>query len=404
MLKLGLVGKTNTGKTTFFNAATMLSAEVSTYPFTTKRPNVGAANVQTICACRELKVSDNPVNSTCVAGWRMIPVELIDLPGLIKGAWAGKGLGTQFLSIAGRADALLHIVDASGGIDKEGKITKPGSGNPILDVYDIEEEITSWFAALIRKNMRRVARSLSRPTATVEDAFTRHLGGIRVRPSHITTALSRADLDPEDIGAWSEREIRRFAREIRRASKPTVIIANKMDIAPGEKNMEKLTREFKDSIVIPCCAEAELALKRAEQKGLVEYTPGQETFKVLKENELTKEQRWALNYVQERVLSKWMQTGVQFALNMCVFKMMGMNAVYPVEDEVRLSDKKGNILPDVFLVDSTATVKDLAREIHSDLARTIIHAVDVRTGIRLPTDYVLRDRDIVKLVAAARRK
>jgi ribosome-binding ATPase YchF (GTP1/OBG family) len=404
VLRLGLVGKTNTGKTTFFNAATMLSAEVSSYPFTTKKPNIGIANVQTICACKELNVKDNPVNSKCVSGWRTIPIELIDLPGLIKGASKGRGLGTQFLGVIGRADAILHIVDASGGIDEEGRITKPGSGNPILDVYDIEEEIDTWFTSMIAKNLKKIVNSLSKSTATIEDVFARHLGGVKVKLRHIRSALENADLDSAEPSSWNEREIKRFAREVRKASKPSVIIANKMDIAQADRNLERLTTEFRDSIVIPCCAEAELALKRAEQKGVVEYTPGQETFELLKEDEITKEQKWALNYVQERVLSRWTQTGVQFALNMCVFKVMGMNTVYPIEDEMRLSDKKGNVLPDVFLVEPTSTVRDLAREIHTDLAKNIIHAIDIRTKIRLPADYVLQDRDIVKLITASRRR
>lgn len=95
---------------------------------------------------------------------------------------------------------------------------------------------------------------------------------------------------------------------------------------------------------------------------------------------------------------------MQFALNMCVFKLLGMNSVYPVEDEGTLSDKKGNVLPDVFLVPSTATARDLAEQIHSDLAKAMLYALDARTGVRLPSDYVLRDRDIVKIVSATRRK
>ncbi|HEX9240785.1 MAG TPA: GTPase, partial [Candidatus Bathyarchaeia archaeon] len=117
MIRIGIIGKTNTGKTTFFNAATSSTAEVSTYPFTTKKPNIGTGQVQTLCVCRELGLKDKPRNSTCVDGWRFIPVEVLDLPGLIKGAWKGKGLGTQFLNVVAQADALLHVVDASGSID-----------------------------------------------------------------------------------------------------------------------------------------------------------------------------------------------------------------------------------------------------------------------------------------------
>src|SRR6266576_1755399 len=124
MIRIGIIGKTNTGKTTFFNAATSSTEEVSTYPFTTKKPNTATGQVQTLCVCRELDVTDKPRNSTCIDGWRFIPIEVIDLPGLIKGAFEGKGLGTQFLNVVSQADALLHVVDASGGVDAEGKITQ----------------------------------------------------------------------------------------------------------------------------------------------------------------------------------------------------------------------------------------------------------------------------------------
>ena len=137
MIRIGIIGKTNTGKTTFFNAATSSIAEISTYPFTTKRPNKASGQVQTLCVCRELDLSDKPKNSKCVDGWRSVPIEIIDLPGLVKGAWTGRGLGIQFLNVVSQADALLHIVDASGSIDPEGRITHAGMGNPILDVYDI---------------------------------------------------------------------------------------------------------------------------------------------------------------------------------------------------------------------------------------------------------------------------
>jgi len=95
---------------------------------------------------------------------------------------------------------------------------------------------------------------------------------------------------------------------------------------------------------------------------------------------------------------------VQFALNTTVFKLLGMNVVYPVEDEDKFSDRKGNVLPDAFLVPHNASVSDLAVEIHTDLAKSMIYALDARTKIRLPTDYVLRDRDVLKIVAATKGK
>jgi len=401
LLKIGIIGKTNTGKTTFFNAATLRSAEVSTYPFTTKKPNLGQAQVKTVCVCKELEVKDNPRNSTCIDGARFIPVELIDLPGLIKGSWEGKGLGTQFLSVASQADALIHIADASGSVDAEGKITRPGMGNPIADIYDIEEEVVRWFAKSIEKTLSKAMKP-SKKGSDLDRIIAQDLAGMKITTAHITSALEAAKLDSKDIARWKRGDIWAFAKSVREISKPTLIVANKMDLAPGEKNYERLIKEFGQAFVIPASSDAELALRRAEQAGYVEYVPGEEIFKVRQAEKLTLDQREALTYVEQRVFSRWIRTGVQFALNTTVFKLLGMNVVYPVEDEDKLSDRKGNVLPDAFLIPYNASVHNLAAEIHTDLAKSMIYAVDARTKIHLPIDYRLKDRDVVKIVAATK--
>ena len=401
MLKIGIIGKTNTGKTTFFNAATLQSAEVSTYPFTTKKPNLGQAQVKTVCVCKELEVKDSPRNSTCIDGARFIPVQLIDLPGLIKGSWEGKGLGTQFLSVASQADALIHIADASGSVDAEGKITKPGMGNPIADIYDIEEEVVRWFAKSIEKTLKK-AKKPSKKGSDLDRIMAQDLAGMKITTAHIASALEATKLDAEDLGRWKREDTWAFAKSVREISKPTLIVANKMDLAPGEKNYERLIKEFGQAFVIPASSDAELALRRAEQAGYVEYIPGEEVFKVKQAEKLTLGQREALTYVEQRVFSRWIRTGVQFALNTTVFKLLGMNVVYPVEDEDKLSDRKGNVLPDAFLIPYNASVHNLAAEIHTDLAKSMIYAVDARTKIHLPIDYRLKDRDVVKIVAATK--
>jgi len=403
MLKIGLIGKTNAGKTTFFNAATLLNAPVSTYPFTTKKPNVGQAYVKTICVCREMGVQDNPRNSSCIEGARFIPVQLIDLPGLIKGSWMGKGLGTQFLSVASQADALIHIADASGSVDADGKITKPGMGNPVADVYDIEEELVRWFAKIVEKTLKKL-KTHAKKGSSVDRLFTQDLAGLKITSEHVARALEKNALVNKDLGRWSREDVWGFAKSIRQISKPTIIIANKMDLGPAEKNYVNLVKEFGQAFVLPASSDAELALRRAEQKGYVEYIPGEEVFKVKNREKLTAEQREALTYVEQRVFSKWIRTGVQFALNTCVFKLLSMNVVYPVEDIEKLADRKGNVLPDVYLVPYNASVSDLAGQVHTDLAKTMLYAVDARTKIRLPTDYRLKDRDIVTIVAAAKGK
>ncbi len=348
-------------------------------------------------------MTDKPRNSTCVDGWRFIPVEIIDLPGLIKGAWAGKGLGTQFLNVVSQADALLHIVDASGSIDPEGKITHPGMGNPILDAYDIEEEMILWFKVAVDRALQRVKK---RPlkAGSFDKPLSKELVGIGVKIEHVTLALEEAGLAGKHPREWKDEHSRTFSQALRTISKPTLVVANKMDLAYSDKNFEKLRQEFKSQLVVPVCSEAELALKRAEEKGFIQYVPGEETFRVVDESRLSKDQAWALAYVQQKVMTKLMRTGVQFALNSCVFKLLGMNSVYPVEDAKNLSDKKGNILPDAYLVPQGYVAKDLAREIHSEVAKKMLYALDARSGLRLPHDYILRDRDVISIITAARKK
>jgi len=403
MIRIGLIGKTNTGKTTFFNAATLLTAEVSTYPFTTKKPNVGIAYVQTICVCREFKVKDNPQNSKCIDGWRYIPIELIDLPGLIKDAHLGRGLGDQFLNVAMQADALLHILDASGSIDAEGRICEPGIGNPIADYYEVEYELIEWFKKVLKSNVNRVEREYAKSSSMVE-ALHQIFSGMKVTKEMIYNSLEKTGLLEKKISNWSEEDYNRFSQELRTVAKPTLIVANKMDLGISEENYKKIVEEFGRHLVVPCSAEAELALRRAEQQGLIRYIPGTENFEVIDESKLNPRQKWALNYIQHTVMNRLLRTGVQLSLNIAVFKLLGMNVVYPVEDPEKLTDKKGNVLPDAFLMPQKASLLDLANEIHSDLAKGLICGIDVRTGIRLPRDYILRDRDVITLISATKRK
>jgi ribosome-binding ATPase YchF (GTP1/OBG family) len=402
-IRLGLIGKTNTGKTTFFNAATLASAEVSTYPFTTKQPNYGKSYAITLCVHKEFNVKDNPRNSLCKDGWRFIPIEIIDLPGLIKGAWQGKGLGNQFLAVATQSDALLHIVDASGSIDAAGRITEPGTGDPLADIADIEEELVMWYLKLIEGNRDKIVKGI-KAGESISSVVARILAGIGVKEHHVSTALKLSNLEGKDFENFSIDDTKRFAWVLRDVSKPTLIVANKIDIPTAAENFKRIREEYKDMLVVPASAEAELTLRRAESKGLIRYVPGDERFEVIKQDGLNERQKWALNFIRRDVLGEYMRTGVQHAINVAVFKLLKMNTVYPVADVSKLSDKDGNVLPDVYLLPAGSTVEDLARQIHSELAKGLLYAIDARDGLRLPADYELKDRDVISIVSASATK
>lgn len=401
-IKLGLIGKTNTGKTTFFNSATLSSEEISSYPFTTKSPVSGVANAITLCVHPEFKIQDNPNNSKCLDGWRYIPIELIDLPGLIKDAWKGKGLGNQFLSIAAQSDALLHVVDASGGIDSSGRITEVGTGDPISDFADIEEELTMWYQKILEGNRDKVSKLIKTGTNII-DAITDLYRGIGVNKSHVKKTLQTTGLEEKDFDDFDMIDSKKFALHLRKISKPTLIVANKIDVEGADKNFARLRERYNDSIVIPVSGDSEFSLRRAEQKGLIKYSPGSETFEIIKSDELNEKQNNALNFIKKGIMGEYMRTGVQFAINVAVFKLLKMNSIYPVADEKNLADKKGRVLPDLLLLKDGATINDLAKEIHTDLAKGLLYAKDLRYNLRLPTDYQLRDRDVVSLVSAAKK-
>ena len=403
MIKIGLIGKTNTGKTTFFNSATLDTAEISNYPFTTKQPNIGNANAITICVHKEFRVQDSPKNSRCIDGWRFIPVDLVDLPGLIKGAWEGKGLGNQFLSVAAQSDALLHIVDASGSIDASGKIAEPGTGDPVADIGDIEEELVMWYLKLLEGNHDKISRAVNSGVDTI-NAITDVFRGIGVREEHVKFALENNKLSGIRFDDFDPQRSKDFCWSLRDISKPTLIVANKVDLPSASENFRRIREQYKDMIVVPSSADAELTLRRAESRGLIYYIAGDERFEIKDQAGLNDKQKWALNFIRKDILGEYMRTGVQFAINVAVFKLLGMNAVYPVADATRLSDKYGNILPDVYLMKSGSTVEDLARDIHSELAKGLLYALDIRDGLRLPTNYQLKDRDVVSIISTKKKK
>lgn len=398
---LGVVGKPNTGKSTFFSAATLATVEIANYPFTTIKPNHGVAYVRTSCVHEEFKVKDNPKNSLCLDGIRMVPVELIDIAGIVPGAWEGRGLGNQFLDEIRRADALVHVIDASGGTDCEGKSCKPGEHDPLEDVQFLEREITMWMVTILKKDWPKIARQAEADKKGIALPLEERLTGLGIKRQSVTEAIRKANLNVDKPATWSDEDFYRFVDNLRRLSKPLLIIANKIDLPTAEANMERLKKL--DYVVIPCSAEAELSLRRAAEKQLIDYKPGDSTFKITQPEKLSAGQIRGLEAIREKVLQKNGSTGVQQALNMAYFKLLNMITVYPVEDLEHLSDHNGRVLPDVYLVPKGTTAHQFAYVIHTELGESFIYAVDARDKRRIGEDAVLKDRDVISIVSANKR-
>ena len=398
---LGVIGKPNTGKSTFFSAATLAIVEIANYPFTTIKPNRGVGYVRTPCVHEEFQVKDSPSNSLCLEGVRLIPVEMIDVAGLVPDAWQGRGLGNQFLDELRRADALIHVVDASGGTDCEGRLCKPGEHDPLEDVRFLEREITMWMASILKKDWPKLARTAEAESKDLYTMLEERLSGLAIKRSHIFDATKKAGLNADKPTTWSEEDFLRFVDTVRRISKPMLIVANKIDLPTAEANLERLKQL--DYIVIPCCSEAELALRRASEKQLIDYKPGDCNFKITQPEKLSQSQTKALEIIREKILLKNGSTGVQDAINTAYFKLLSMITVYPVEDLEHLADHNGRVLPDAYLVPYGTTAHQFAYLIHTELGESFIYALDARGRKRIGEDAILKDRDVISIVSAKKR-
>jgi ribosome-binding ATPase YchF (GTP1/OBG family) len=398
-LIIGLLGKANVGKSTFFNSATDLSVQIANFPFTTIDPNIGIAFVRVNCVCKEIGVFDTPINSRCINGVRFIPIKLIDVAGLVPGAHSGKGLGNKFLDDARQASVIIHVVDISGSTDEEGKPVSLGGGNPLYDVEFVENEFDLWIYSLIMKDWDKVVRESENLKQRIEHTISNRLSGLTISEQDIRNAMNTVRLvkKPSD---WDTNDILELCKQIRLSSKPIIIAANKADLPSSDQNISKLKNL--NRVFFTCVSEAELLLKRALQKNIIFYLPGDSDFEIKNPNILSSKQLDALNKVS-KVLKKFGSTGVQNILNYACFDVLNNIVVYPVEDEFKFTDKKGNVLPEARIVSKNITAKELANLVHKELGKGFLYAIDARSKQRIGAEHILKNNDIIKIVSTTSR-
>jgi len=389
---IGIVGKPNVGKSTFFKALTLAEVAIAPYPFTTLEKNEGVAFVKTTCPETELKLRCNPRHGFCINGERFVPVKLIDVAGLVPGAHLGKGRGNKFLDDLREADVLIHVLDASGTTDAEGKPTS--NFDPCFDVRFLQEEIEMWMYAIVSENWQGFVKKALAEKKRFGEEIARKLSGLKISQEAVELAMKKLKLD---VGIWTQQQLMEFVRELRKLSKPIIVAANKADMPRAAENIKKLREEFPNLLIIPCSAECELALREAARDKIIEYVAGNSEFNVLDDTKITEEQKKALLFIRG-YLQKNKNTGIQQCINIAVYDYLRYITVYPVENEQHFSDSKGNVLPDAFLLPQGSTALDLAYAIHTDIGKAFVAAIDARTKKRLAKDYILKDRDIIKII------
>ncbi len=393
---VGLFGKTNVGKSTFFAAATQVPVKIGNFPFTTIDPNNGIAYVTSDCPCKHFKIFHQ--HTSCRNGIRLIPIKLIDVAGLVPGASTGKGLGNKFLDDSRRAQILIHVVDISGSTDSHGHQQQIGSNNPLEDIEFIEAEFEIWFKQILTREWKNLINSKDKRIHLL-DAISSRFSGLSITKSDIYFTLNKLKLLTKDPHMWLNDDIELFLNELRKKTKPILIAANKADLCQDLAIINEITY---DHNILICSAVTELILMKAKAKGFINYNSGDHSFMILNKN-ISEPQIDALNNIK-MVLDRINSTGIQNILNTAVFNILHYIVVYPVEDENNLSDKSNNILPDAKLLAPNSTIKDLAYEIHADMIKGFLYAIDIKTKKRIGEDHKLKNGDVIKIVSSLHRK
>lgn len=401
MITIAIAGKPNSGKSTFFKAATLADVEIAAYPFTTVSPNIGVGYVRVRCPCAEEAVRQATGGVTCGKcsnGVRFIPVELIDVAGLVRGAHEGRGLGNEFLDELRRAEAIIHVVDASGGTDADGNLVDLGSHNPVEDLEFFKTELNLWVFGIIKRGWRKIERRAELEGLKIERLLTEQLAGVGVTEEHVRMAIMDARIkDTAKFKSWDDEDLEALAAALIARSKKMILAVNKADVAPPAniEGLKAASEQQYGEVAITCSAAAELALRTAAKNKLISYLPGDADFTITANP--TEQQQRGLERLRAYIRAQG-GTGVQEILNQMVFELLNYLVAYPVEDEHKFSDTRGRILPDAFLLKRGSTARDLAFAVHSEIGESCLFAIDARTKLRMSEKQALKGDDILKVV------
>lgn len=396
VMLIGIVGKPNCGKSTFFKASTLANVLIANYPFATIKPNHGCGFVRIDCVDKFFNTQCNPRVGYCIDHQRFVAIDLLDVAGLVPGAHEGLGMGNAFLDDLRQADVLIHVIDCAGSTNEKGEPVEPGSYNPSEDIKFLEIEIDEWYLGILKKGWDKFARQVNQEHKELYKEIAKQFSGLKATEEMIKGIIEKLKLEKDNAVKWTEDDLKNFTKELRKTTKPMIIAANKMDIPVADENLKRLQKEFPEYVIVPCSAESELALKEAAKKEMIKYIPGNNNFEII--GQLTEQQKNALEFIRKNILEKFGSTGAQAVLNKAVFDILKYIPIFP-GGVSKLTDQYGRVLPDCFLLPEKSTALDFAFKIHTDLGESFIRAIDVKTKRTVGKEHLLKYGDVVEIIS-----
>ncbi|WBW75333.1 Obg-like protein ATPase, OLA1-like protein [Schizosaccharomyces osmophilus] len=374
---IGFVGKPSSGKSTMLNALTDATAKTGNFPFTTIEPNRAIGYAQVDCACSRfgLEGQCRPIYGGCKKGKRAIPIQLLDVAGLIPGAHTGKGLGNKFLDDLRHANALVHVVDVSGTTDSEGKACR--GYDPSVDIEWLYNEMTAWIGTNLKEKWpntrRRHIASKANPVHTLQNQFS----GYGSNPATTARVLDSLHLNVP-LESWDEATLDRIVSRFVDIKFPTVIALNKIDHPDADANISKIARREDPKRLVLASAVSEVFLRRLAKQGFVKYEEGSEFVDTIDEfpdselKPLSESLRTKITDIQDMVLFRHGSTGVCNVLARAI-ELLELIPVYSVKNIHNFANNPNDgIFKDCVLVRQGTTAGQVAQIVLGGEAMSII--------------------------------
>ncbi|KAK6602616.1 hypothetical protein H4I95_06553 [Botrytis cinerea] len=381
---IGLVGKPSSGKSTTLNSLTDATSKVGNFPFTTIDPQRAIGYLQIDCACARYNLQSRckPNYGSCIDGRRSVPIELLDVAGLVPGAHEGKGLGNKFLDDLRHADALIHVVDVSGTTDAEGKATR--GYDPSYDIVWLRSEIVAWIRGNLMQKWGSIKRRHVAVKATAVETLQGQFSGYGSTSAVVARTLDKLALK-EPLEHWSDETI-------------DLVI----DHADADKNISKIAKMQDPKSIVLCSAVSEVFLRRLAKQGFVKYTEGSEFVDTREDliadgdetggglKELDEKLKNRIENLKDMVLYRFGSTGVVQVLSRAA-ELLGLVPVFPVRNVGSLIAGNGGsgsekVFRDCVLVKKNTTVAECARKVMGDAPLAYVEGAG---GVRVSEDAIV---------------